>query len=81
MTTFAEKEKDNIPSYTSVVSMARIHELRFELLDHPPYSPDLAPSDFFFFPHLKIALGGKRFSSNEGAITFVNNYFAEKNPE
>ena len=33
------------------------------------------------FPHLKIALGGQRFSSNEEAITFVNNYFAEKNAE
>ena len=61
--------------------MAKIHELPFELLDHPPYSPDLAPSDFFLFPHLKIALGGQRFSSNEEAITFVNNYFAEKNTE
>jgi len=71
--------QDNAPSHTSVVAMAKIHELRFELLDHPPYSPDLAPSDFFLFPHLKIAVGGQRFSSNEEAITFVNNYFAEKN--
>ena len=61
--------------------MAKIHELRFELLDHPPYSSDLAPSDFFLFPDLKTALGGQRFSSNEEAITFVNNYFAEKNAE
>ena len=58
--------------------MAKIHELRFELLDHQPYSPDLAPSDFFLFPGLKIALGEQRFSSNEKVITFVNNYFAEK---
>ena len=43
-----------------------------------PYSPDLAPSDFFLFPQLKIALGGQRFSSKEEAITFVNNYFEEK---
>ena len=61
--------------------MAKIHELRFELLDHAPYSPDLAPSDFFLFPRQKIALGEQRFSSNEEAITFVNNYFAEKNAE
>ena len=61
--------------------MAKIHELRFELLDHPPYSPDLAVSDIFLFPHLKIALGGQRFSSNEETITFVNNYFAEKKAE
>lgn len=61
-----------------MVAMAKIHELRFELLDHPPYSPDLAPSDFFLFPRLKVELGGQKFSSNEEAITFVNNYFAEK---
>lgn len=71
--------QDNAPSHTSVVAMAKIHELGFELLPHPPYSPDLAPSDFFLFPHLKIALGGQRFSSNEEAISFVNNYFEEKN--
>ena len=62
--------------------MAKLHELWFELLDHPPYSSDLAPSDFFLFPHLKIALGGQRFLSNEEAITFVNNYLvAEKYAE
>lgn len=71
--------QDNAPSHTSAVAMAKIHELRFELLDHPPYSPDLAPSDFFLFPDLKTALGGQRFSSNEEAMTFVNNYFAQKN--
>ena len=73
--------QDNTLSHTSAVAMAKIHELRFELLDHPPYSPDLAPSDFFLFPHLKIALGRKRFSSNQDAITFLNNYFAVKNAE
>ena len=72
-------QKKKILSHTSVVAIAKIHELRFELLDHSPYSPDLAPSNFFLFPHLKIALGGQRFLSNEEAITFVNNYFAEKN--
>ena len=71
--------QDNAPSHTSVVAMAKIHELRFELLDHPPYSPDLAPSDFFLFPKLKTALERQRFSSNEEAMTFVNNYFAQKN--
>ncbi|GFW08079.1 mariner Mos1 transposase [Trichonephila clavipes] len=71
--------QNNVLSYTSAVAMAKIYELRFELLDHPPYSPNLAPSDFFLFPHLKIVLEEHRFSSNEEAITFVNNYFAEKN--
>ncbi|GFV32159.1 histone-lysine N-methyltransferase SETMAR [Trichonephila clavipes] len=73
--------QDNAPSYTLAIAMMKIHELRFELLGHPLYSPDLAPSNFFLFSHLNIALGGQGFSSNEEAITFVNNYFAEKNAE
>ena len=39
--------QDNAPSHTSAVAMAKIHELRFEQLNHPPYSSNLAPSDFF----------------------------------
>ncbi|GFV54907.1 hypothetical protein TNCV_758571 [Trichonephila clavipes] len=45
--------QDNAPSHTSAVVMTKIHELRFELLDHPPYSPYLAPSNFFLSSHLK----------------------------
>jgi len=32
---------------------------------HPPYSPDLAPSDFHLFPTLKEFLGVRLFKSNE----------------
>ena len=35
-----------------------LETLKFEVLSHPPYSPDLAPSDFRFFPHLKRDLRG-----------------------
>ena len=31
----------------------------------PPYSPDLAPSDFHLFLHLKKFLGGKQFDDND----------------
>ena len=31
----------------------------------PPYSPDLAPSDFFLFPRMKRVLKGKRFQNVE----------------
>jgi len=34
-------------------------------MDHPPYSSDLAPSDFHLFLHLKKFLGGKRFDDND----------------
>jgi len=35
------------------------------VVPQPPYSPDLAPSDFFFFPKLKPSLKGHRFQAVE----------------
>jgi hypothetical protein len=35
------------------------------VLDHLPYSPDLAPSDFHLFGLLKKHLGGRRFTTDE----------------
>jgi histone-lysine N-methyltransferase SETMAR len=46
-------------------------------LEHPPCSPDLAPSDFYLFPELKLFLIGRRFSSNQEAIVAVEGYFAD----
>jgi histone-lysine N-methyltransferase SETMAR len=42
--------------------------LGFQCLDHPPYSPDLAPSDIHLFPGLKKQLKGLHFSSNAEVI-------------
>ncbi|CAH2100850.1 unnamed protein product [Euphydryas editha] len=67
---------DNARCHKSILTMAKIHELKFELLEHPPYSPDLAPRDFHRFPDLKKFMRGKRFSSNDEVITAVEAYFA-----
>lgn len=40
-------------AYKSHVVKHIICDLRVELLQHTPYSPDLAPSDYNIFPHLK----------------------------
>jgi len=33
------------------------------VVPQPPYSPDLAPADFFLFPKLKSTLKGRRFET------------------
>lgn len=68
-------QQDNAPVHKNVLTMAKITELKYELLEHPPYSPDLAPSDFDLFPHLKRFMRGKRFSSHEEIIAAVETYF------
>jgi histone-lysine N-methyltransferase SETMAR len=57
--------------------MGKLRDLHYELLEHPPYSPDLAPSDFSLFPKLKLFLDGQRFSSNQVGIAAVERYFAD----
>lgn len=67
--------QDNAPAHKSAISMAKLQELRYELVPHPPYSPDLAPCDYYLYPNLKKWLGGKRFGSNEEVITETEAYF------
>jgi len=57
--------------------MGKLRDPHYELLEHPPYSPDLSPSDFCLFPKLKLFLAGQRFSSNQEAIAAVEEYFAD----
>ena len=52
-------------AHTARSTVATIQDLSFERLPHPPYSPDLVPSDFYVFGTLKEAMGGKSFRSDE----------------
>ncbi|EFN65216.1 Histone-lysine N-methyltransferase SETMAR, partial [Camponotus floridanus] len=56
--------------------VAKLMELRFRLVPYPPYSPDLAPSDYYLFLNMKKWLAG-RFYLNEEVIAKTNAYFAE----
>ena len=68
---------DNAPAHKSVLTIGKLRDLHYELLEHQPYSSDLAPSDFHLFPKLKIFLAGQRFSSNQEAIAAVEGYFVD----
>jgi histone-lysine N-methyltransferase SETMAR len=69
--------QDNAPTHKSVLAMGKLRDMHYELLEHPSYSPDLAPSDFYLFPKLKLFLAGQRYSSNQEAIAVVKGYFVD----
>ena len=52
-------QHDNARLHTARATVATIEDLHFECLPHPPYSPDLAPNDYYMFGPLKQALRGK----------------------
>jgi len=62
---------DNAPPHRAT----RVHQFfednNFEVAPHAPYSPDLAPSDFWLFPTLKDTLRGRTFSSCSALATAI----------
>ena len=52
----------------------------YEVIPHPAYSPDLAPSDYFLFPNLKKDIRGRHFRSNEEVVAAVKEWFRDKDP-
>ncbi|GFU73068.1 mariner Mos1 transposase [Trichonephila clavipes] len=69
--------QDYAPAHKSVIAMANINESKYELLPHSPFSPYLAPSDYFLFPNLKKWLSSQRFTNDE-VMLVVNGYFVEQ---
>jgi len=60
--------QDNASSHTARQTSTFLEQQSMRVLPHPPYSPDLAPCDFFVFPKVKYALRGKRFDTPEDAV-------------
>jgi len=56
---------DNTNPHTATTLQNLIMTFGWEQFDHPSYSPDLAPSDFHLFLHLKSFLDGRRFHNDE----------------
>jgi transposase len=56
---------DNSHPHTAAHIRALLEYFNWELFDHPPCSPDLAPSDYHLFTYLKNWLGSQHFNNNE----------------
>lgn len=56
---------DNAPAHRSLLVQEYLAKNNVATLEHPPYSPDLAPADFFLFTRLKTSLKGERFTNSE----------------
>ena len=64
-------QQDNARVHTCKVAMDAVERNGYELIPHPAYLPDQAPSDFFLFPNLKKDIRGLHFRSHEEVVTTV----------
>ena len=70
---------DSARPYTYLTTRQKLFELGWDVLPHPPYSPDLAPSDYFLFRSLQNSLNGKNFNNDDDVKSYLIQFFANKN--
>jgi histone-lysine N-methyltransferase SETMAR len=69
---------DNARPHTGARISALLEHFNWELFDQPPYSPDLAPSDYNLFTYLKSWLGSQRFNNNEELMEGVKTWLSSQ---
>jgi histone-lysine N-methyltransferase SETMAR len=69
---------DNARPHTAAATEDLIATFGWEQFDHSPYSPDIAPSDFRVYLHLKTFLDGRRFQKDNEVKEAVNTWFASQ---
>jgi len=69
---------DNTRPHTSLMTQNKLTELGWEVLMHPPYSPDLALSDYHLFRALQNSLGCKKLADRDAAETHLGKFLNNK---
>ena len=57
--------RDNAPAHAALLTRRFLTDNNMTVVPHPPYSPDLAPSEFFLLPKLKMKFKWRRFQTME----------------
>lgn len=70
--------QDNARPHTSLMTRQKLRELGWDVLTHPPYSPDLAPSDYHLFRSMQNALGNTKLASREACEKWLSDFFANR---
>ena len=61
----------NASSHKCEVVKSFLASEKVNVLNHPPYSPDLSPCDFFLFPRLKTMLSGNKYTSRSSLCSAI----------
>ncbi|CAK9816698.1 Histone-lysine N-methyltransferase SETMAR [Anthophora quadrimaculata] len=56
---------DNARPHVARTTVDLLQHFGWDIITHPPYSPDLVPNDYHLFPKLKENLAGMRFSNDD----------------
>lgn len=60
--------QDNPQCHKLIRTMAKLHQLHFDFLLHPPYSQDLVPNEYYLLANLKKMVAGRKYGSSAALI-------------
>jgi histone-lysine N-methyltransferase SETMAR len=72
---------DNAKPHVAKVTRKKLEKLRWQVLAHPPYSPDLSPSDYHLFRALSNFLKEKKYDDQEHMKNDLRSFFASLSPD
>ena len=72
-------QHDNARPHVAKVVKTYLETLKWEVLPHPPYSPDVAPSNYHLF--LAHGLADQHFRSYEEVKNWIDSWIASKNDQ
>jgi histone-lysine N-methyltransferase SETMAR len=71
-------QHDNARPHVCKVVQTALKTIGWEVLSHPPYSPDLAPSDYYLFRSMSHGLADQHFSNYEEVKKWLDDWIASK---
>ena len=70
---------DRTRPYVDLLARKKLMQLGWNLLPHPPYSPDLTPKDYHLFRAMSNSLRDKTFEKEEDVKTYLDDFSDSKN--
>nr|pir hypothetical protein H12I19.6 - Caenorhabditis elegans [Caenorhabditis elegans] len=72
---------DNARPHVAKKTFQKLQDLGWTVLPHPPYSPDLAPTDYHLFLSLSDYMRDKQFDDEEHLKTELSTFFSSRSPD
>ncbi|KOC61248.1 Histone-lysine N-methyltransferase SETMAR [Habropoda laboriosa] len=72
---------DNAQPHVSQITVQKLTELGYETFPHPPYSPELSPTDYHLFNHLENFLREKNLKTQAAAENAFEEFIDSRIPE
>lgn len=71
-------QHDNARPHVAKPVKTYLETLKWDVLPHPPYSPDIAPSDYYLFRSMSHGLADQHFTSYEETKKWIDSWIASK---